>query len=432
MIRFLVVAVVAICGFGTASYGCETGQSCLPDSDTSGFNNTMERAEDLGPAVDPQGRPRTIVRSDELGVVPTGFDSVDFYKFTLPANLFQVTISTIETPKTSSWIMIYDQSGRKLISDEQGKGRDDESVTLNLRAGTYYVAVMTDRGVANNRNLKYTLTIKPTIVPLPNDGMAACGPSATWQSVDDRAVISGSIAPGTGNTYPVFLSHAAQFVAVRQTFATRYEIAIMDRASGDSILLLPFDSSTPLWTALDPGFYCLRVSAPGQQGPVNFEIAIGAPNMGFPLGNARNNAPCVPNLNLGNLSRNGHYDRVRYPADPNITCFLEGVTQYTLREWIGIQRPEGWLRFDLREARKVEMLVSNLYNPIRVEIQNEAGDIVATTVSTGIPLSDQLPHQTSSSVLAAGRYYIRAIYLGMRPPGTNMQLLVVANPPPAR
>jgi hypothetical protein len=84
----------------------------------------------------------------------------------------------------------------------------------------------------------------------------------------------------------------------------------------------------------------------------------------------------VPNLNLGNLSRNGHYDRVVIPSTRTLRA-SRGVTQYTLRgvDWNPAPRRLAAVRSSrIPQSRDV---VSNLYNPIRVEIQNEAGEVVA-------------------------------------------------------
>lgn len=136
-------------------------------------------------------------------------------------------------------------------------------------------------------------------------------------------------------------------------------------------------------------------------------------------------------LNLGNLTRNGQYGQVRQPqaSNPSTPCYFEGATQYVMREWTGPARAESWFRFDLNEARKLEFKMTNLYDPVRAEIQDQNGNLLAGSVAEGSPLLDQLPPQVLSRSLPAGRYYLRTTYVGNRAAGTNMQIWIVANSP---
>ena len=418
----------------TAALGCATGQSCLPDTDQTGLNNSFEAAEDLGVlGSDQTGQPRIVTRIGELGRVADGFDSVDFYKFRLPLNQFEVTISSMEDPPTTSWIMIYDERRRPLIDESQGRGRDNESVTLNLSSGVYYVAVRSEPDVANNRLLKYTLRIAPSIRPLPDQGSSDCRNIQSPQQLITGRTISGSLTtPTFKSAYGVYITNGSQFVAAPTGFPRAYDAALIDRPTGDRIPIIQRGTSGVRYIALDPGLYCLEVSTSAfNSSPINYQFDLGVPNMGFPPATERANAPCVTMLNLGNLTRNGQYGNVRQPQayNPGTPCSFEGVTQYVMREWIGPQRPEGWFRFDLLEARKLELVMSNLYNPARAEIQDQQGNVLAATVAQGTSLSDQLPTQVLSRSLAAGRYFLRAIYAGTRTAGTNIQIWMVANPP---
>lgn len=418
----------------TCAFSCETGQSCLPDNDATGLNNSFEAAEDLGLlASDQTGQPRTLVRQGELGRADNGFDTVDFYKFQLPLNQFEVTISTTETPPTTSWIMIYDQNRRPLIDESQGRGHDNEEVTLNLSAGIYYVAVRTDAATAGNRNLKYTLTIKPSIRALPNQGSSDCRSAQAFRDIGNGTTVSGSLASSNlTSTYAVYITHGSSFVAAPVIYPRQYEVALIDRPTGDRIVVVQAQTNNIRYIALDPGLYCMEVRAAafGSQ-PINYQFDVGAPNMGFPPATQRSNAPCVTYLNLGNLTRNGQYGQVRQPqaSNPSTPCSFQGVTQYVMREWTGPARAESWFRFDLTEARKLEFRMTNLYDPVRAEIQDENGNVLAASVAEGISLSDQLPPQVLSRALLAGRYYLRTIYVGNRVAGTNMQIWMVANPP---
>lgn len=438
MIERLLATIFATClcvsVAASSALACETGQSCLPDNDATGLNNSFEAAEDLGVlGSDQTGQPRTVIRQGELGRADNGFDTVDFYKFRLPPNQFEVTISTTETPPTTSWIMIYDQNRRPLIDEGQGKGHDNERVTLNLSAGTYYVAVRTDPGVAANRHLTYTLTIAPVIRALPSQGSSDCRSAQGFQDIGNGTTLSGSLASfNLTSAYAVYITHGSSFVVAPVIYPRQYEVALIDRPSGDRIVVAQAQTNSIKYLALDPGLYCLEVRGAGfSSQPINYQFNIGAPNMGFPPATQKSNAPCVTFLNLGNLTRNGQYGQVRQPqaSNPSTPCYFEGATQYVMREWTGPARTESWFRFDLNEARKLEFRMTNLYDPVRAEIQDQNGNLLAGSVAEGSPLLDQLPPQVLSRSLPAGRYYLRTTYVGNRAAGTNMQIWMVANSP---
>jgi hypothetical protein len=81
--------------------------SWTPDHDGNGYNNSFERAIDIG-----QLTPTGVNIKEQLGVVPWGFDTRDFYKFVFPSgvNDFQLSVKLDEQPDTSMWINIYDQT----------------------------------------------------------------------------------------------------------------------------------------------------------------------------------------------------------------------------------------------------------------------------------------------------------------------------------
>lgn len=409
---------------------CPSPTSCLPDTDATGFNNSRATAVDLGEARDPAtGQPRTLSANGQLGEVQRGFDTVDYFKFRLPPDLFEVEISTQETPPTSSWIMIHDERGTPLIKAEEGRGRDHERVVLPLGTGLYYVSVATDPEVAKAKggNLKYALTIRPIQRQLPNDRMADCGPQAGWQLVDNAQEFSGSFdRTMLRHTYPIAFARMAS-VSTSLLRARQYETAIVDRLSNERFALSTPGENTVAPVILDPGFYCLHVDAVQPLPPLlNYRFQLLAPAGGFQLGRDRTTAPCLPVFNLGNLARNGHYSGPRHKE--GAPCQVEDNREYVVREWIGQQRPEGWIKFPLTQSRRIELRLSNLYNLIRAELQDASGAIVATSTVSGVSLTDQLPHQTWSGTLPAGLYYFRVMYLGTRAPGTSFELRLTSRP----
>lgn len=409
---------------------CPTPTSCLPDTDVTGFNNTRATAVDLGAARDPAtGQPRALTANGRLGDVQTGFDTIDYFKFQLPSDLFEVEISTRETPDTSSWIMIQDKDGNPLIKPEEGRGRDHERIVLPLATGLYFVSVATDAEVAKAKggNLKYALTVRPIQRALPNDGMAECGPQAGWLPVENSRDFSGSFdRTRLRNTYPIAFARPVA-VSMNLPRARQFETAIVDRIGKERFALSVRGENSVSPVILDPGFYCLEVDATQPLPPlINYRFQLLAGATGFPLRAGKARAPCLPVLDLGNQARNGHYSKPRHTE--NAGCTLEDHHEYVVREWIGQQEPEGWIRITLTQSRAIELRLSNLYNPIRAELQDAGGAIVGTSTVSGISVNDQLPHQTWSGTLAAGSYWLRIMYLGTRAPGTTFELRLTSRP----
>jgi hypothetical protein len=105
-----------------------------PDYDGNGFNNSFERAVDLG-----ELRPAGVNVPEQLGKVPWGFDTRDFYRFVFPSgvNDFLLAVHLTEIPDFTMWINVYDQA-RKLVFVSEGQA--NETFSIPLSAGLYYPA----------------------------------------------------------------------------------------------------------------------------------------------------------------------------------------------------------------------------------------------------------------------------------------------------
>lgn len=413
---------------------CPTYASCAVDNDANPLNNNFEVAEDFGTlGSDQTGQPRTRVRLGLLGAVHGGFDSADYFKFRLPSNIFDVRITLRETPSATMWIMIYDQYRRELIRVDQGRWNQNENVVLTLGSGFYFVAVFTDSPTANGRRLEYELKIEPVIAALPNLGSADCRLAQSFTEVSSGRMFNGSLTAASPKiTFPIFIRRGSKLIVATSVFPRIYNAALIDRPTGDQIALVYAGGPSFREIALDPGMFCLEISAGAVMSPpINFQFELSAPNMGFPPGARRENAPCLTMLDLGNLSRNGQYPNVRQPQayNPNTPCSLDSGRHYVLREWVGAQQQEGWFSFILPRQQKIDVKMSNLFDRARIELRDQLGEILAISSSDGIPLSDQLPPQALSQVVPAGRYYLRVLYLGSRAEGTNIQVLMIPNEP---
>jgi hypothetical protein len=80
-------------------------ESFTPDHDGNGYNNSFERAIDIGSLTS-----TGVNIKEQLGVVPWGFDTTDFYKFVFPGGLndMYLSVKLDEDPDTSMWINLYD------------------------------------------------------------------------------------------------------------------------------------------------------------------------------------------------------------------------------------------------------------------------------------------------------------------------------------
>jgi hypothetical protein len=161
-----------------------------PDHDGNGFNNSFERAINIG-----QLTPKGAIIHEQLGAVLWGFDTNDFYKFIFPSGVsdLHLSIRLDEEPNTTISINMYDRS-RKLVN--QSTGNTNELFRIPLTQGEYYLEVITDKDTANGRNLLYTLNANAVEIPLPDKSWSTCRGAPSLGALSE----SGKDIEGNFNT----------------------------------------------------------------------------------------------------------------------------------------------------------------------------------------------------------------------------------------
>ena len=402
-------------------------ESQLPDDDSTNRNNSFDTAIDLGLLVQPgTSVPTSRTQSGELGQVLTGYDTQDVYKFTLPANEYEVTLTTTEDPPTTSWLSVYDANRTEIARSIDNPG---ERIALRGTGGPYYAIVRT--GIADGRRFGYTLTVGAIIKPLPNMAGSSC--QGYPQVLNNGREWSGSLAnPIWQRGLPVYLPYPSEVVFGRMLYPRDYEIFIDSRVDGASFLQARHggDQAGVIWRMLDPGFYCVVIKALPRAQPINFKFKVGAPQQaGFPMRAERANAPMITKLDLGNLSRNGYYKGSRYTPEAQRSDVRRALVPghfYVLREWIGEPLSENWFLLELSVPSLLEADLDHLYNRVRLELHDQGGVVVAFGATDSTPLTDRLPPVKLRRALPVGIYYLRLVYEGPRTPGTSYQLTVRA------
>lgn len=418
---------LACLGLSPGSARADDDDSQLPDNDSTNFNNDFTTARDLGTLAQPNtGIPIEAVRSGQLGQVVTGFDTLDVYKFRLPPNEYLITITTTEQPGKTSALFVYDEQGNIVGRSIDNAG---EKIVLPSNGGTLYVEVSTTQAVANGRLLHYTLTVSPKIQPLPDMAGADCR-FVSLSELSNGGERQGSLSGSKWlDAYPVYLPRASQVTILPVYYPKNYTAGLIDRISGEQFTLVRPEPGNPIYQLLDPGFYCLAVSAPYHQQPVNYRVMTTAAGGGHTTKPDKANAAWLTLFDVGNLSRNGHYEQYRQTPEarnPSVGRKLVPARPYVLREWLG---PDNWFVFELTDPANVEAVLGNLYNPARMTLENAQGELLAVGTADSISLDDRLPPLNLKQGLAAGVYYLHLQYAGIRSPGTGYELRLTANPP---
>jgi hypothetical protein len=405
-----------------------------PDWDGNGFNNSFERAVDIG-----QLTPNGVNIREQLGVVPWGFDTTDYYRFMFPGgvNDRQLSVQLDEQPDFTMWINIYDQS-HKLVYASIGQA--NETFSIPLPPGIYYLQVLTSADVANGRNLQYTLSAKPVEIPLPDKGGFACSGAPNLGRLTDQVqTIEGNLnEQKSASVYSLYIPYGAALsgdMAGLQP-STRYTLTVIDRLTESAI---PFRNST-LKTErilIDPGFYCLKIESVGSLGFGNYRAQISAARAGLMPGNDKNRAQNIIDMELGNLSTNGSYGFVsRYihyqtpgPGVPNVPTVLEYGHEYVIRDWVGNDANTEYYWFTLSGKSLIELHLINQMASARAFIEDLAGNVFATSVVDSTSLNPALmPSQSLKVTLDPGRkYYIRIDYISSSPPGTSFGISLKAS-----
>lgn len=409
--------------------------SWTPDHDGNGFNNSFEHAIDLG-----ELKSSGVSIQEQLGVVPWGFDTKDFYKFVFPGgvNDLNLAVALEEEPDTTIYIVVYyDDGGKAHVSRFQ----DNENFSIPLSAGVYYIEVATTTGSAKDQNLKYTLEMRPVEIPLPDQGGVACKGAPEIGRVSSLREIEGNLSEGkqTSN-YKFHTSSGSRVVGrVRAHQASkRYLLTLTDRLTGARLQLPTQDPMKIEGLEIDPGFYCFEIESVGTSGYGNYKAEISALQAGLFPGYSKNRAQNIIDMELGNLSENGNYrSKSRYinhqnPGDhPNIPTIITLGHFYIIRDWVGTNARNQYYWFNLPGESKVELRLYNLMASARAFIEDDDGNILASTVVVGNSLDpEKMATQSLITTLPGDeQYYVRISYLSNSSPGTSFGVSLLALAP---
>jgi hypothetical protein len=413
-------------------------ESFTPDHDGNGYNNSFERAIDIGSLTS-----TGVNIKEQLGVVPWGFDTTDFYKFVFPGGLndMYLSVKLDEDPDTSMWINLYDAKKNVICPICPSIGSANETFSLPLAQGVYYIEILTDKRTANGRNLKYTISAKAVERPLPEKGGSAC------RGAPDLGALTNQSRTIEGNLNEV---KRASFYSFHVPYGTalsgnmlgeqpsqRYVLTVIDRLNSRRI---PFRNSTlkDVGVMLDPGFYCLEIASVGFSGLGNYRGQFAALQAGLRPGGTKQLAQNIVDMELGNLSENGRYSTVsRYlhyqkPGEqPNVPTIIEHNHYYVIRDWVGSSSRNQYYWFNLPERSRVEVRLVNQMASTRVFLEDQEGNVLASTIVDSSSLNpDLLPSQSLTTMLPSGkRYFLRINYLSNSAPGTSFGVLLRALPP---
>ncbi|HZO46420.1 MAG TPA: hypothetical protein VFB68_11035 [Xanthobacteraceae bacterium] len=434
--RLVCVKLLTVIAVSTWIAAPGQADSFTPDHDDNGFNNSFERAVDLG-----ELRPQGVNVKEQLGrVFDKYFDTRDFYRFMFPAGIndVQLSVRLEEEPDTSMWINIYDRSQKLVYSS---RGSDNETFSIPLTSGLYYLEVLTDRDVANGRNLKYTLSARPVELPLPERGGLACkGAPSIGVLTDSGRQIEGEFNEiRRSSFYSFYVPYGSALTGGMQGLApsSRYVLTVFDRLNGNRIAFRDSNIKEQ-GILLDPGFYCLQIESVGAAGLGNYRGRFAALRAGLVPGNDRQRAQNIIDMELGNLSRNGFYGFVsRYVhyqtpgQQPNVPTIIRHHHEYVIRDWVGNNASTQYYWFNLPDQSRVELRLFNQMASARAFVEDAQGNLLASTVVDGVSLDPELlPTQSLVATLPAGKtYYIRINYLSGSAPGTSFGVWMRASPP---
>ncbi len=410
-------------------------ESWTPPSDYDGGavnNNGFDRAGDLGSLTQPDfNTPSDKAEPGALGVVAKNrFDTLDIYRFNIPANQWLVHFRLGETPARTMWLFVHNARGEIIW---RSRGGDEEDFILGLSAGDYFASVWTDPGVANGRMLKYDLSIQARLVPQADNAGASCSNAPVLDGYQHTVNLQGALEnPNDRDAYVLFLPGDSHPFSVR--VGRHYRMWMVDPYDNTRITLQEGAHDNLETRAYDPGYYCLYVDNSSVSGPANYSATLN-PQID-PLGprDVRGDPQSsIRNFNKGPLTRNGQYGKSRYidrgqdnnAPDPTLTP----SHIYVVTEWLKPQQSH-WLMFDLPGAQsELELTVLRTNALVRASIVDATGTLLAVASSNGTSLVNGfLPNQHLTVQLPRGRYHLVLTELGGTRTGTPYTITAMSAP----
>ncbi|QAZ44192.1 hypothetical protein [Mesorhizobium sp. Pch-S] len=410
-------------------------ESWTPPSDYDGGavnNNSFDRAGDLGSLTQPDfNTPADKAEPGALGVVATNkFDTLDIYRFNVPANQWLVHFHLAERPLRSMWLFVHNARGEMIW---RSRGGDEEDFILGMSPGDYFVSVWTDPGVANGRMLKYDLTIQARLVPQTDNAGARCSSAPLLDGYQNTVNLRGSLDnPSDSDAYVLFLPGDSHPFSVR--VGRHYRMRMVDPYDNTRITLQEGPHDDLETKAYDPGYYCLYVDNSSVSGPANYAATVN-PQID-PLGprDVRGDPQSsIRNFNKGPLRKNGQYGKSRYidrTQDNNAPDpALAPSHIYVVTEWLRPQQSHR-LMFDLTGAQnQLELTVLRTNALVRTSIVDASDNLLAVASSNGTSLVNGfLPNQHLTVQLPQGRYYLVLTELGGTRTGTPYTISAMSAP----
>ena len=353
-------------------------ESWTPPSDYDGGavnNNSFDRAGDLGSLTQPDfNTPVDKAEPGALGVVATNkFDTLDIYRFNVPANQWLVHFHLAERPLRSMWLFVHNNAGARCSSAPLLDGYQN---TVNLRG-----------------------------------------------SLDN---------PSDSDAYVLFLPGDSHPFSVR--VGRHYRMRMVDPYDNTRITLQEGPHDDLETKAYDPGYYCLYVDNSSVSGPANYAATVN-PQID-PLGprDVRGDSQSsIRNFNKGPLRKNGQYGKSRYidrTQDNNAPDpALAPSHIYVVTEWLRPQQSHR-LMFDLTGAQnQLELTVLRTNALVRTSSVDASDNLLAVASSNGTSLVNGfLPNQHLTVQLPQGRYYLVLTELGGTRTGTPYTISAMSAP----
>jgi hypothetical protein len=425
----MVRVLIMLCIFVFSSFYV-MAESSLPDNDTNGKNNSPGKAIDLGVIGQLQdGVRKPVIRTDNLGVVIGGFDTEDWYRFGLPAGKWRLEIGIRESPLTSQWFDIYDDTGVKRIGGAEGADNDETSVLLS-GGTTYFIRVLTDKAVAAGRPLTYTLTILPTFLPNDDTGGDNCEGASDVGRFTDRTFNGALSSAKRTSTYRFYYPFEFTLSGTSVSDADRvFSAALNDLYGARFLPLIQRKQKDEPYVLLDPGSYCLVISDDYATSPENYFIKIGKDSSPDRLQDSKASAGALRIEDIGPFAHNGKYPGQRSISRQNGTFPGEELSpgmELYVREWVGPSRTAQWYRFTLGTFATIEFTVTGLKASISAELQDASGNILESVPRPGRD-NEASTVLRMSRKLTAGSYFVKIYSKSTQ--GTAFQMLTKVSDP---
>ena len=420
-LRNVWVIIIAVIIAATHSFADER----LPDYDGSGSNNSRETAINLGSLNPPPGQlGLSIVRHGELGVVYRNkFDTVDFYRFDVPSENMVATLTLIERPDTTQWIIVHREGDEVPVCQE--RSNPFETCAFSLLSGTYFIEVRTRRETANGRSLTYDLGIDIQKILIPNPGGLSCSGATEVGKLSPKKNFVGSFSPGNPNSHHFIgwfeYSSAVSYVSFGEVHL-RPLLNLID-TSNNKYIPIPSDNFSSV--IIDPGYYCLVINDAANYEYYNYNLDFFVSVISHDF--SKQISP-LKSVAVGNLTENGQYGRGKYPPPNNPpSAPIESGREYIIREWVGVSQNSHVFSFSIEEMCRIKLIISNTISPVTAEIWSIDGKFIGLAKPNGATFNGRIPSSELITLMQAGQYVLKLTHIGNSTVGTNYRVSIIGH-----